>query len=200
MAGAVSHLVYAANDPFEQDRHVRILAEVLDVPESTLKARIDSPRPQRAVRRTRRPDAAAATPFKQLERDNLEEYCLALLLQNPDLSNKAEGLRSEMFQRVENRELFTNWLRGITIELLDEGIRSHLDYLTAKPLPPAERKEKEAALSQCVLRLQERRLRQLKVEEGLRLSDVDPADFNRFEEEILKINSDMEALFRARSV
>ena len=200
MAGAVSHLVYAADDPFEQDRHVRVLAEVLDVPESTLKARIDSPRPQRAVRRTRQPDAAAATPFKQLERDNLEEYCLALLLQNPDMSDMAEGLRSEMFQRVENRELFTNWLRGITIELLDEGIRSHLDYLTAKPLPPADRKEKEADLSQCVLRLQERRLRQLKVEEGLRLSDVDPADFNRFEEEILKINSDMEALFRARSV
>lgn len=200
MAGAVSHLVYAADDPFEQDRHVRVLAEVLDVPESTLKARIDSPRPQRATRRTRRPDTAAATPFKQLERDNLEEYCLAMLLQNPELSDMAEGLRSEMFQRVENRELFTNWLRGITIELLDEGIRSHLDYLTAKPLPPADRKEKEADLSQCVLRLQERRLRQLKVEEGLRLSDVDPADFNRFEEEILKINSDMEALFRARSV
>ena len=200
MAGAVSHLVYAADDPFEQDRHVRVLAEVLDVPESTLKARIDSPRPQRAVRRPRRPDAAAATPFKQLERDNLEEYCLALLLQNPDMSDMAEGLRSEMFQRVENRELFTNWLRGITIELLDEGIRSHLDYLTGKSLPPADRKGKEADLSQCVQRLQERRLRQLKVEEGLRLSDVDPADFNRFEEEILKINSDMEALFRARSV
>ena len=200
MAGAVSHLVYAADDPFEQDRHVRILAEVLDVPESTLKARIDSPRPRRAVRRPRRPDAAAATPFKQLERDNLEEYCLALLLQNPDMSQLSDGLRSEMFQRVENRELFTNWLRGSTIEVLDEGIRSHLDYLTAKSLPPADRKGKEADLSQCVQRLQERRLRQLKVEEGLRLSDVDPADFNRFEEEILKINSDMEALFRARSV
>ena len=200
MAGAVSHLVYAADDPFEQDRHVRILAEVLDVPESTLKARIDSPRPQRAIRRPRRPDAAVATPFKQLERDPLEEHCLALLLQNPDMTDMASGLRSEMFQRVENRELFTNWLRGITIELLDEGIRSHLDYLTAKPLPPADRKELEADLFQCVNRLQERRLRQLKVEEGLRLTDVGPNEFSQFEEEILKINSDMEALFRARSV
>jgi hypothetical protein len=105
-----------------------------------------------------------------------------------------------MFQRVENRELFTNWLQGITIELLDQGIRSHLDYLSDKPLPPADLKEKEADLSQCIHRLQERRLRQLKTEEGLRLSDVDLEEFSKFEEEILKINSDMEALFRARSV
>ncbi len=200
MAGAVSHLVYAADDPFEQDRHVRVLAEILGVPESTLRIRIDRPRPQRRARRPMRPDAAAATPFKQLERDPLEEYCLALLLQNPDIADQTAGLRSEMFERVENRELFTNWLRGITIELLDEGIRSHLDYLTAKPLPPADPKEKEADLSQCIQRLQERRLRQLKIEEGLRLSDVDPEEFSRFEEEILKVNSDMEALFRARSV
>ncbi len=200
MAGAVSHLVYAAADPFEQDRHVRILAEVLDVPEATLRARIDSPRPQRPTRRVRRPDTAAATPFKQLERDPLEEHCLALLLQNPDMSDMADGLRSEMFERVENRELFTNWQRSITIEELDEGIRSHLDYLTAKSLPPADHKDKQADLSQCVNRLQERRLRQLKIEEGLRLSDVDHEEFNRFEEEILKVNSDMEALFRARSV
>ena len=40
----------------------------------------------------------------------------------------------------------------------------------------------------------------MKTEEGLRLSDVGPDEFSQFEEEILKINSDMEALFRARSV
>ncbi len=200
MAGAVSHLVYAADDPFEQDRHVRVLAEVLGVPESTLRIRIDRPRPQRPQRRAPRRDVAPATPFKQLERDPLEEHCLALLLQNPEMADSINGLRSEMFQRPENRELFTNWLRGITIELLDEGIRSHLDYLAAKPLPPADPKEKEADLSQCIQRLQERRLRQLKIEEGLRLSDVDHEEFSQFEDEILKVNSDMDALFRARSV
>ena len=200
MAGAVSHLVYAEDDPFEQDRHFRTLAELLRVPESTLKARMDRPRPQRAPQRLRRTDAAAATPFQRLEHDALEEQCLALLLQNPEMADMANGLRSEMFQRVENRELFTNWLQGITIELLDQGIRSHLDYLSGKPLPPADPKEKEADLSQCIHRLQERRLRQLKTEEGLRLSDVNPEEFSQFEEEILKINSDMEALFRARSV
>ena len=83
MAGAVSHLVYAEDDPFEQDRLFRTLAELLRVPESTLKARMDRPRPQRAPQRLRRPDAAAATPFQRLERDPLEERCLALLLQNP---------------------------------------------------------------------------------------------------------------------
>ena len=200
MAQALFPLVAAVPDPFEQDRHFRTLAELLGVNEATLEASMGRPRLQRAPRRMRRTDAAAATPFQRLERDPLEERCLALLLQNPELEDIANGLRSEMFQRVENREVFTNWLQGITIELLDQGIRSHLDYLSDKPLPPADRNEKEADLSQCIHRLQERRLRQLKVEEGLRLSDVDVEEFSRFEEEILKINSDMEALFRARSV
>ena len=200
MAQALFPLVAAVPDHFEQDRHFRTLAELLGVNEATLEASMGRPRLQRAPRRLRRPDSAAATPFQRLERDPLEERCLALLLQNPDLADIANGLRSEMFQRVENRELFTNWLQGITIELLDQGIRSHLDYLSDKPLPPADLKEKEADLSQCIHRLQERRLRQLKTEEGLRLSDVDLEEFSKFEEEILKINSDMEALFRARSV
>ena len=201
MAGAVSHLVYSADDAFEQDRRLRRVAEILNVPESTLKASMDRSRPQRpSPRRPRRPEPAAATAFQRLDKDPLEERCLALLLQNPDMADMASDLRPEMFQRVENRELFTNWLQGITIESLDQGIGSHHDYLTGKTLPPADRKEKEADLSQCVQRLQERRLRQLKIEEGLRLSDADPDEFNRFEEEILKINRDMEALFRARSV
>ena len=201
MAQALFPLVAAVPDPFEQDRHFRTLAELLGVNEATLEASMGRSRLQRAPRRqTRRQEPAAATPFQRLERDPLEEHCLALLLQNPDMTDMASGLRSEMFQRVENRELFTNWLQGITIELLDQGIRSHLDYLTGKPLPPADHKEKEADLSQCILRLQERRLRQLKIEEGLRLADVNPDEFGQFEEEILKINSDMEALFRARSV
>ena len=48
--------------------------------------------------------------------------------------------------------------------------------------------------------LEERHLRQLKVEEGLRLSQMEPEEINQHEKEILKINDDIEALFRSRSV
>jgi len=191
-------LVAATPDHFEQDRHFRNLAQLLGVSEATLEASIGRPRPQRT--RSTGPTSVSATPFERLEKDPLEEHCLALLLQNPRLEPLASDLRPEQFQRVENREVFTNWLQGSTIESLDQGISAHFNYLTGKPLPPSDLKEKEAALSHCIHRLEERHLRQLKVEEGLRLSQMEPEEINQHEKEILKINDDIEALFRSRSV
>ena len=200
MAEVLFPLVAAIPNHFEQDRHFRNLAEMLDVSEATLEASMGRPRPQRPVRSTGRTAAVAATPFQRLERDPIEEHCLALLLQNPNLSPLATDLRADQFLRVENREVFTNWLQGLKMELLDQGIINHFSHLTQKPLPPSDLREKETALIHCIQRLQERRLRQLKVEEGLRLSDMDPEEINEHGEEILKINHDMEALFRSRSV
>ena len=200
MAEVLFPLVAAIPNHFEQDRYFRNLAEMLGVSEATLEASMGRPRPQRPVRSTGRTAAVAATPFQRLERDPLEEHCLALLLQNPNLSPLATDLRADQFLRVENREVFTNWLQGLKMELLDQGISNHFSHLTQKPLPPSDLREKETALIHCIQRLQERRLRQLKVEEGLRLSDMDPEEINEHGEEILKINHDMEALFRSRSV
>ncbi len=193
-------LVAAAPDHFEQDRHFRNLAQLLGVSEAILEASVGRPQSQRSRARAPRPASAAAAPFQRMERDPLEEHCLALLLQNPRLKPLSMDLRPEQFQRVENREVFTNWAQGRTMESLDEGVRERHAYLTEKPLPPADLKEKEGALSHCIHRLEERRLRQLKVEEGLRLSEMGPEEVSEHEAEILKINRDMEALFRSRSV
>ncbi|MEE8158221.1 MAG: DNA primase, partial [Dehalococcoidia bacterium] len=95
-------LVAATPDHFEQDRHFRNLAQLLGVSEATLEAGIGRPRPQRT--RSAGPTAVAATPFERLEKDPLEEHCLALLIQNPRLEPLASNLRREQFQRVENRE------------------------------------------------------------------------------------------------
>ena len=200
MAEVLLPLVAAIPNHFEQDRYFRNLAEMLGVSESMLEASMGRPRPRRPVRNAGGTGSVAATPFQPLERDPLEEHCLALLLQNPSLSPLAIDLRADQFLRVENREVFTNWLQGLKMEQLDQGISSHFTYLTEKPLPPSDLREKETALTHCIQRLQERRLRQLKDEEEQRLPDMTLEEINEHGEEILKINDDMEALFRSRSV
>ena len=189
-------LVAATPDTFEQDRHFQDLAQLLGVSEATLEASVGR-RPPRKGPSTPRGDTAASTPFQSLEHDPLEEHCLALVLQNSRLASMASALRPEHFQRIENREVFTNWLKGSKIELLDQEISAHFAYLTGKTLLPSDLREKDADLAHCMRRLEERRLRRLKEEEGLCLAHMDLQEINQHQREILDINSKMEALFRS---
>ena len=202
-------LIASTPDPFQQDHYFQILAGKLGVTEATLRASIgrvrrSTPYSGRANkyrygqvdRPASRTEKVADTPFETLAHDPLEEFSLALILQNPrrfdgDVETLSlQSLREEYFQRVENREVFINWLRYTTLdtlkEKLDENILEHLDYLLAKPLPPSDRKQQYAAFEDCVRRLEVRHLRELKREEELRLSQGSQEELQ--EQGILQIN------------
>ena len=164
---------------------------------------------------------ATATPFARMDHDPLEEYCMALILRDreilypgghewngnggtdsAELSGEVGGaykLRLEYFQRVENREVFTNWIRCSTLDTLsdslDEELKEHLEHLLAKFLPPADRKQREAAFKDCVRRLEERYLRDLKREEGLRLAEATVEEVEEQGQEILQINERLKQVF-----
>jgi DNA primase len=189
-------LVAAIEEPFEQEHYFRRLATLLGVSEATLEASLGRPRPatgRQAPARRR----AIPTPFGRLERDPLEEHCLALLLKHPELGQVAQGLRPEHFQRVENRELFNMWIKCSTMdelmESLDEELKEHLDGLLGRELPPADGRERERVLRDCVRRLEARRLRELKMEEELRLSQAPPGEL--YEREVLELNERIRRLF-----
>ena len=235
-------LVAATPDPFQQDHYFQRLAALLGVSEATLQASLGRPRPGRSSSpgRTYRPlqgrgaqpnrgngesQGATATPFARLDHDPLEEHCLALILQNPQLlqppqpgtsgeggyteatskglverRSKAGDLRLEYFQRVENREVFTNWMKCSTLDALrgtlDEEIQEHLEYLVSRQLPPSDLRQKEMALSGCFRRLEERYLRELKLEEELRLSQVSPEELEEQSQGILELNERIKLLYR----
>ena len=108
-------------------------------------------------------------------------------------------LRLEYFQRVENREVFTNWIRCSTLDALrdslDEELKEHLEHLLAKFLPPADRKQREAAFKDCVRRLEERYLRDLKREEGMRLAEATVEEVEEQGQEILQLNERLKQVF-----
>ena len=117
----------------------------------------------------------------------MEEYCLAGILQRPDLYELAPCLETEYFFRPENREIM-ELIRYVEQDGFDEAavawleqtageeLKEHLDYLRAKPLHPADSGEASAALAQAINRLEERYLRGLKSEEAMRLADEERKD------------------------
>ena len=220
-------LIAATPDPFQQDHYFRQLAERLGVSEATLQASLGRPRyrgqqtPARQAGRGQRGkeappgNRASSTPFTRLEHEPLEEYCLSLLLQHPQLSEAEDSeesgnvrtgsghegdLRPEYFRQVSNREVFTNWRKCSKLESLeeslDEELKDHLVYLLAKELPPSDLAQLESAWRGCVRRLEERYLRELKHEEELRLSEASYEELQGQEQDILTLNERFKNIFQ----
>ncbi|MFQ5996282.1 MAG: hypothetical protein ACE5KP_01480, partial [Dehalococcoidales bacterium] len=84
-----------------------------------------------------------------------EEYCLALLLQRPELKGSQKEPSPEYFANSENREIFVTWQQTDDLDSLkkklDIAIHEHLDSLLNRDLPPNHIEQKYA---DCVLSLE----------------------------------------------
>ena len=200
VAAPLLRLVSSIPEPFEQDRQFRRVSELLEVSEDTLKASMEGyKRPAERRMNFRRKEMVIEATFDRLERDPLEEYCLVLLIQNPKLDQFASNLRSEHFERMDNREAYGIWVNNSNETTLNGETNDHFAYLMTKVLPIMSMKEKEQALGGSLLRLEERRLRRIKEEEALRLDSMTYDQIIEHENEILKVNGEIKTLFRARS-
>ena len=141
-----------------------------------------------------------------------EEYCLALLLQFPELRIQAQELSSEHFGYTENREVFVKWQSCADIpELeskLDSSLLEHLYYLVDKnfPFPPAIRESERTRrrdLAQCILRLQEKFSRKLETEKEATL-EIErekggvSSELSKLEEEGIKSGQELHSVFVKR--
>ena len=171
----------------QQSNAVELLANNLDVPIDTVKAALSRPS---ETRRTRQPaqqrtSATAASPFAKLDHDPVEEHCLQLLLEFPELRELASGLRPEFFQRHENKELFTRWLnaghgmdKDETLAAVrrdgNDEVSGQLTMLFEKTMIQSDVSRRNADILETVSRLEERNLRTLKTEEARRFAETPP--------------------------
>ena len=180
-------------DPLQQDLYLQQLAAHLDIPEYTLKSNINRGADPRAYQSSRNsqvkrgPQAAVPASdyhFSNLEPDPIEEYCLSLSIRFPALIPES-GLMPEFFSRPGNRELAQRLiqLEGSTntseISLLlgieeNSPLKEQLDNLLQKTLPPIDSRNRLGILQNTVRRLEDRFLRELKLEEQLLLEQDDP--------------------------
>ena len=192
--------IQAVPEPFQQDHYFQMLADQLGVTRETLQATIDRPgaarQTQRAQPRTR---PASGLTFTSPDGDPLEEYCLTLLLHEPDLEESAEGLQPEYFRQMENREIFNQWVRvcqgrqgessaASLSGLVEEELTSRLDALLKKEMPPLDPLRRQAAFRDVVIRLESRYLVELKAEEEIRFSESSTDIMEDSHLDVLEIN------------
>ena len=135
----------------------------------------------------------------------LEEDCLALLLQHPQLKNRSESLLPEYFENSENREIFIAWQEVNDLpslkERLDTALCEHLDNLINKNILATEIEQR---YNEYVLRLREEYLRGLlrKREAALALeaeTGGTAAELAKLKEQGIELNTQLGEVFTQKA-
>ncbi|MBM4446835.1 MAG: DNA primase [Chloroflexi bacterium] len=163
-------LLFEMKDPLRQAHYVERLARLLKIDEHDLRDAWKKFRADEQKRRATK-NMRAYTPVVPAITSSspLEQYCLALLLQYPELKSEAKELSPNHFENTENRELFVKWQQSDDLASLknsiDSTLQEHLESLLAKTLPPPFLKENEAerreTFNDCINLLQKNMLKNL---------------------------------------
>lgn len=167
-------VIQESGDKVEQTHYLQKLARLVRIDERVLLREMG-----RRASRVSEGEKGPPSPLPS-SASKLEEYCLILLLREPDLlwplddlmaSIASDPLRDEDFSRVEDREIFASLRRWANGEhefdldafrsALDTNLHERFDLLAQllaeTTFPPEDELEDDVA--KCVLRLRERRLR-----------------------------------------
>jgi len=198
-------IVAEIKDPVRQSHYLQKLARLLQTSERSIEAALARIRPKQVRGRAEEPKPKAVTPVTSLVSSPKEEYCLALLLQHPELKHREEGLLPEYFENSENREIFIAWQQSDKIESVKErlepAIHEHLDSLITRNLLSTNLEQKYA---ECALELRERFLRSLttKIEAVLALeaqSGGTVAELAKLKELGIEVNSQLGEVLAQKS-
>jgi len=194
-------------DPLRQAQYVQKLASLLKLSEPVLMAIL-----RKSQAKKRRQQSIQLTDQSRLAQQfvssPIEEYCLALLLQYPELCSLAQELSPEHFECTENRELFAAWRSFPDISLLrnklDANLLEHLHYLLNKSIIEKNNREQQLSLRDCILRLQERLSRKSETRRELMLNiareeEGVTAELAKLEEEGISSSQELKEIFIKRT-
>ncbi len=186
-------LIARIKDSIRRDHYLTKLAILTgiryNVLETAMQDRVVISEPRKVSRKS---DTKPTTPI--LSRP-VEEQCLSLLLQHPELKDYSEELLPEYFQNSQNREIFITWKRSADLESLkerlDPAMWEQVDSLVSRELF-TDKLEKR--LPAYVLRLREDFLRELKSKEM-----ESNADLTRLQEQGLDSNTQLLEIFNQKA-
>ncbi len=193
-------------NPVRQAHYLQKLARLVRTNERTIETVINK---IRSGADRQKPSAARQETITRilhpLMSDPLEEYCLALLLQHPELRSTGD-LSPEYFEHSENREIFTAWQQTGDVAALkgkvDAAIHEHLDALMSRSLPsPNGADQKYADFSR---RLKEKYLKNLEAKRADKFaseaeSKGSGADLARLEEAGIETAVQLKEIFAQRN-
>ena len=152
LIGQLIPLIAKVKNDLRRDRWLRTLSKLTkieyNVIEGLLKKSLISNNFRKPLNRSN------IVPADTIGYSAREEYCLAILLQYPELKKQDEGLRPEYFQNIVNREIYCACMEtDDTIALkerLEPTVREKLDAITTKHNPDDR---VAAKYTECVLAL-----------------------------------------------
>jgi DNA primase len=200
-------LITQITDLIRQAHYKQQLARLVNISQSRLEMVIESNRINHSRSRTKLKEkmTARTESHQPVLSNSLEEYCLALLLQHPELRNLSCNIMPKYFENSENREIFNSYQQNKHIhnikDNLDNTIWEHFDNLTKKSLLPDK---VEKRFSDCILRLNEEFLRRLeRKREAVFASEAasggSSAELNKLEEQGTDGSSQLRDIFTIRS-
>lgn len=164
-------IITEIKDDVRRDHYLSKLAKLTGTSYRNLETALSRIKPDRKTRQPRL--EVPARTSQPVWSSPVEEYCLALLLQHPELKNQGQELLPEYFERTENREIFVAYQKDNEPSLINEGIdialRDHVDYLMRKN---AGDNKIEERWNECTLRLREKFLRGLEMKKGQALASA----------------------------
>jgi DNA primase len=198
--------IYEIKDPTQKFHYVEKLARALKIETSAVEAALQKLKTAGKRPQPRKPPEQARLA-RQFVSSSIEERCLALLLQYPELRPLAQELSPEHFESTENREVFVKWQHSSDMpdleSELDTSLLEHLYYLVNKNSPPAIRESERTRhrdLAQCILRLQEKLSRKLETEKEATL-EIErekggiSSELSKLEEQGIKSGQQLQEVF-----
>jgi DNA primase len=203
LVDSLGPFIRSERNPFTHSRYIRRLADIVSFNEIDLETYIWRTQKRTTPNRRRtNPAASSASQPASASRDPLEEYCLSLLLQHPDLREKGLEIPLDHFDLSENRDVFTKWTSSSIITDIDGhlpiDLAEHLQYLLNMENPPLDINERQKALQEVANRLKER---YFKIQEQAlmeQLEDTDWRDVSNLEPSLNRakeINQQLKGLF-----
>lgn len=202
-------LLLEIKDPVRHAHYVERLAHHLKIDPRALD---DATRKAKALRKAPAKVATTGQITAVLPLSSpVEQYCLALLLQYPELKTEATELSLECFEQSENRELFLRWQQSAELadleKKLDAPLQEYMESLLSKEMPTIVRQSealRRSVLQDCIIRLHEKRLRNLEIKkQELLAAEAEvggiTAQLTRLEEQGVEISKQLKEIFKRQS-
>jgi len=196
-------IIAEIKDDIRRDHYLTKLATLVGVSYRNVEAALSRIKPDRRAKEPK-PEAVRHA-LQPVVSSRIEEYCLALLLQHPELKAHCQGLSPEYFEDTQNREIFIAFKQSSDLpslkDKLDSAIWEHLDLLTTRSLLAEQIEQK---YTDCALRLQEKFLRSLetKRQEVLALAAEaggSTAELAKLQEQGIEISVQLGKIFAQKS-
>jgi DNA primase len=169
-------VVKEIRDPVSQAHYLQKLSRLVGVDERELASALRRLKGLARPKQKREVEQPSILISSLLLRDPLAEYCLSLLVHYPHLRSLSLGLSPDFFHHSEARQLFLAWRDSADLDAMRSGLdgflQEYLGRLIEKSFPPMSDREQEEALDDCICRMRERWLKDLKAKEEALISDL----------------------------